>query len=149
VAFRNLSDISSPTTTSAANPAFVYHYLSQNKPIICVTDDAHTQLNAWFAPFSLLRVSTQPIVIMAYNPVMQGEQMQYQDPRAYPQNYEMRSLAPSYTSTKGSFFSHSTPVHTDATGIHQRDHSGKWTPGFWKQFPVLAILSILGILASM
>ncbi|KAH5348573.1 hypothetical protein HBI49_198500 [Parastagonospora nodorum] len=85
---------------------------------------------------------------MAYNPVMQGEQMQYQDPRAYPQNYEMRSLASSYTSTKGSFFSHSTPIHTDATGIHQRDHSGKWTPGFWKQFPALAILSILGILAS-
>ncbi|KAH5693439.1 hypothetical protein HBI44_148450 [Parastagonospora nodorum] len=85
---------------------------------------------------------------MAYNPVMQGEQMQYQGLRVYPQNYEMRSLVPSYTSTKGSFFSHSTPVHTDATGIHQRDHSGKWTPGFWKQFPVLAILSILGILAS-
>lgn len=56
VAFRNLSDTSSPTATSAANPAFVYHYLSQNKPVICVTDDAHTQINAWFALFSLFCV---------------------------------------------------------------------------------------------
>jgi len=86
---------------------------------------------------------------MAYNPIMQGEQIQYQDPKAFPQNYEMHSLAPLYTSSKGGFFSHSAPVHADAMSGHQRDHSGKWNPGVWKQFPVLAILSILGILASM
>jgi hypothetical protein len=97
---------------------------------------------------------------MSYNPVMQGDQIYYQDPRAFAQNqrdYELRSLTPSYTSAKGGFVSHGTPVLEDTTSAHQHllqgpsqhAHGAKWTPGLWKQFPVLAILSILGILASM
>lgn len=95
---------------------------------------------------------------MAYNPIGYYDQTYHQDPRAFTHGYgyELRSAAPSFTSHKGSFNTQITTAQDDTTNDHQhllrvpyQDVQGsKWSPGFWRQFPWLAILSLLGVLGS-
>jgi hypothetical protein len=101
----------------------------------------------------------------SYGPVYQQDQI-YQQTQIYPQNpgafnsrhsdFELRSVAPSFASSKSSHQNQSGPVPNDATSdYHQLLREPRedakytlWSPGFWRQFPWLGILSILGILAS-
>jgi hypothetical protein len=101
---------------------------------------------------------------MAYNPVEQRDPIYYQD-LAYYQDpsfiphqpgYELQPTAPSFMSYKNDFVAHGTPVQGDATSDNQHllqlsgqnTQGAEWSPGFWKRFPVLPILSLLGVLAS-
>lgn len=95
---------------------------------------------------------------MAYNSVGQYDQTYYQDPGRYTQGYELYSTAPSFTSHKSSFISRTTTVQGDAYASSDHQHllrtpyqivpGSKWSPGFWRQFPWLAILALLGVLGS-
>jgi hypothetical protein len=96
---------------------------------------------------------------MSYNPLEQRDHMYYQDPSAFNQyqpSYELRSTALSFTSYKSDFISHATPVPQGIAGDYQhllqpppQNASGsEWNPGFWRRFPVLPILALLGVLAS-
>jgi hypothetical protein len=96
---------------------------------------------------------------MAYNPVEQRDPIYYQDPRVFNQHqlgYELQSTAPSFTSYKNDFVAHGTPAQEETASDHQyllqapgqNAQGTEWRPGVWKRFPVLPILSLLGVLGS-
>ncbi|KAH7401085.1 hypothetical protein DE146DRAFT_493101 [Phaeosphaeria sp. MPI-PUGE-AT-0046c] len=91
---------------------------------------------------------------MAYNPIGQYDQTYYQDPEAFTQGYELRSTAPSFAIHKSNFTTQFTAAQDDTPSQHllrgadQNVHGSKWSPGFWRQFPWLALSSLLGVLGS-
>jgi hypothetical protein len=95
---------------------------------------------------------------MAYNPVEQRDPIHYQDPNfnQYQPGYELQPTVPSFPSHKSGFVGYDTPVQGDAASDNrqllqipsQNAEGAVWSPGIWKRFPVLPILSLLGVLAS-
>lgn len=67
---------------------------------------------------------------------------------------ELQSITPSSTKSKSGFASPNLPKEDEASDYHYliRDrvvaHGARWRPGFWAQFPILGVLSLIGVLAS-
>jgi hypothetical protein len=150
-----------PTPSSAADAFFAYSYLYKQAAYSCYSNSAASPRRQTYTTprLSLVSTYTRHESDMAYNPVDPRDQIYYQNPGSYIQSqggYELRSVAPSFTSYKGSFISQNT-IPNDAASDHQHllqgpnqpsQQGAPWKPGFWRRFPVLAILSILGVLAS-
>jgi hypothetical protein len=96
---------------------------------------------------------------MSYSPLDHREQMYHQNPSGYnnsQSDIEFQSLAPSFVSGKSDWVRHNEAVQNNASSDYQHlvqptypEPTGTlWQPGFWRQLPILGVLSLLGVLTS-
>lgn len=96
---------------------------------------------------------------MSYASLDQRDQNNYWSaapPYDSQNDFELKSTAPSISSVNSSFVGYGGPVRSDSASDYQNllrpipgDNLGtQWSPGFWKQLPILGILSLFGVLAS-